>query len=118
MSRLELFKGLSEGNAEGKCTHYAYALKVLLDAAGIESRYVRGYANDGHAWLIVRADGKWGNVDPTWGDMDTNKDNWFFKTDAVFAKTHKVSACFETAVLCGGFVTCDNADTVEKPVCN
>jgi hypothetical protein len=117
ISGVELFKGLSEKSAKGNCSHYSYALKTLLEVAGIESKDVSGYANGSHEWLVVYADGKWGNVDPTWEDADKNKDNWFFITDAAIAKTHKASICLEDMALYGEYIAYARADIIEKPVC-
>ena len=60
---------------EAVCAGYAYAFQYLLMRAGIESYYVVGEAGEdengdpiGHAWNLVKIDGSWYYVDPTWDD--------------------------------------------------
>ncbi|MDR3767438.1 MAG: S-layer homology domain-containing protein [Butyricicoccus sp.] len=62
------------------CYGYATAMKVLLDACGIENVYIEGWARNGkngsgeqHAWNYVKLDDgtgqtKWYALDPTWDD--------------------------------------------------
>lgn len=60
-------------NKKGVCASYAGSLKLLADAAGLESIVVTGYL-DGtvpHAWNKVNVDGQWQIVD------STNNDNEF-----------------------------------------
>lgn len=62
---------------QGVCRHKALAMKLALEAVGIQSRYVVGEAlnrttrevRGGHAWIeALTADGKRLLVDPTWHD--------------------------------------------------
>lgn len=49
------------------CQGYAVLLYRLALMAGIDARVVTGTANGGgHAWNIVKLDGKWYHVDATW----------------------------------------------------
>ena len=54
----------------GSCNGYATAYLDLLKRAGVDSKYVKGYAGNGeiHAWNYVKIDGKWYHVDVTWDD--------------------------------------------------
>lgn len=55
------------------CEGYAKAMYRLLKTAGIKSYIVEGKANNqAHAWLIVRINGKYTHVDPTWDDPITS----------------------------------------------
>jgi Uncharacterized protein involved in cytokinesis, contains TGc (transglutaminase/protease-like) domain len=82
------YGALVEGKAV--CSGYAAAMDLLLKCAGVESRFVVGYAEssqrqadnsnisadnsrknlkaDNHAWNQVKIDGIWYNVDATWDD--------------------------------------------------
>lgn len=54
-------------NKTAVCQGYAVLLYRLALMAGIETRIVTGTANGGgHAWNIVKLDGKWYHVDATW----------------------------------------------------
>lgn len=52
------------------CQGYARAAQYLLQQLGIPCVIAAGEVHDGvrHAWDIVRADGEWYHMDPTWGD--------------------------------------------------
>lgn len=51
------------------CNGYAKSLQYLLQKLGIQCVLVTGYANnERHAWNIVRINGKYYHIDPTWGD--------------------------------------------------
>ena len=64
-------------HGEGVCQAYAISLHMLLERAGIESRYIIGtiyddWLNEGesgaHAWNMVQLDGSWYHLDATWDD--------------------------------------------------
>lgn len=58
------------------CAGYAKAAQYLLQQSGIQAFYVTGtiVPNGDHGWDIVRIDGKYYHVDPTFGDP-TFRDN-------------------------------------------
>ena len=55
----------------GICLGYATAFQLLLDLAGVECLTVVGASygsTSDHAWNLVRLEGEWYAVDPTWND--------------------------------------------------
>lgn len=84
----------------GVCDSYAKAMYRLLNTAGIETLYVTGNAIDGdqvifHAWNIVRLDGEYYNLDPTWNDpiiygkpKGETRHTYFNLTDEELSKDH------------------------------
>lgn len=88
------------------CEGYARTLAYLCQRAGLECIYVVGTASyDGtggsssgsafnHAWIKVKIDGQWYNVDPTNNDGMTPGSSYvyynnFLQSDAEFMKDHK-----------------------------
>ena len=59
------------------CQGYAKTMQYLLGKLAVESTLVQGYVNsgEGHSWLIVKMDGNYYHVDPTWGDTSYQFDN-------------------------------------------
>lgn len=64
-------------HGEGVCQAYAISLHMLLERIGLESRYIIGEIHKdqvlegepiGHAWNMVKLDGNWYHLDPTWDD--------------------------------------------------
>lgn len=60
------------------CEGYARTYNLLLNAAGIETCYVR---TDDHAWNIVNIGGKYFHIDSTWDDVMQSY-QWFMLSDA------------------------------------
>lgn len=68
----------SRGDANtAVCDGYSLAYEYLCQQAGLEVTVVLGDAGasttdmGGHAWSMVKVDGKWYEVDSTWDDMGT-----------------------------------------------
>lgn len=58
-------------NGTGICLGYATAFQLLMDLAGVECITVVGASANStldHAWNMVRLEGEWYCVDPTWDD--------------------------------------------------
>lgn len=64
------------------CNGYALTFSTLCAMAGIEAKYVTGYAGEGHAWNEVKVDGKWYCVDTTWDK--TTSANYQFENHKYF----------------------------------
>lgn len=87
-----IYAAISSG--EGKCYHYAEIFYLACIDAGIDAHVITGDANGGgHAWDIVKIDGKWYHADPTWQDGDPNG-NWLLLGDDEISKTHTVNDCY------------------------
>lgn len=58
------------------CAGYARGMQLLLQQYGIQAIYVTGNIidSDGHAWLVVRVDGDYYNVDVTFADRNGEND--------------------------------------------
>ncbi|MBQ5335076.1 MAG: leucine-rich repeat protein [Oscillospiraceae bacterium] len=54
-----------EGIGEAVCAGYATAYSMLLASADIESHRIHG---SGHEWNVVKIDGEYYQIDPTWDD--------------------------------------------------
>ena len=70
---------------KGVCAGYSNLLVALCEAAGIQAFKVDGFTKDhdgkvspkGHAWCLVRTDGAWGLIDPTWGAGEVSGDKYY-----------------------------------------
>lgn len=77
------------------CQGYAEAFGLFMEALNIPSKMVIGTANGGgHAWNIVKVNGKWYQIDVTWDDPvpDTKgyvRYDYFLISDKVMSKDHK-----------------------------
>lgn len=88
------------------CEGYSNLFHALCQEAGIASEVVTGIVKDqngkipaiGHAWNVVRVEGKWHPIDVTWGagglSGDNNKfvknfkDDYFLTEPSVFVQNH------------------------------
>jgi hypothetical protein len=67
------------------CAGYSNLFVALCEAADIQAFKVDGFTKDeagkispeGHSWCIVRADGAWGLIDPTWGAGEVGGDKYY-----------------------------------------
>ncbi len=91
-------------NGQSSCEGYAKAMKYLLDECGIENYLAVGTTEDensavqGHAWNIVKIDGKYYHLDATWDDTEEdsapNRYAYFNITDEEIKVTHDVEERF------------------------
>ena len=74
------------------CDGYSSALKMLLNAAGIESLVIYGDSLDvPHAWNQVKIDGEWFNMDVTWAASIGKGEvyyGYFCAPDSIFLLDH------------------------------
>ena len=89
------------------CQGYAKTLQYLCQKTGIPAMLVTGTVDgQGHAWDLVRMDGAWYYVDPTWGDASYRRTEqegypqeafpavnyeYFCVTTGQIARTHRIS---------------------------
>lgn len=83
----------------GVCGGYAESMQLLLNLAGVECHWIAGEAgtpgNTGlHAWNIVKIDGEYYQLDPTWDDPVPDLGNriilnYFNISDDEISKDHK-----------------------------
>ena len=71
------------------CAGYARAFQYLMQQLGIPCYYCTGFAGEDHAWNIVRLAGEYYNVDVTWDDTAELTHDYFNRTDAEYAPTHR-----------------------------
>lgn len=84
-------------NREAVCLGYAATFQLLTELAGLESMTVVGVAEmtEDHGWAMVRLNGEWYCVDPTWdasayefGTMDGREWCYFNVTSDYMVRTH------------------------------
>lgn len=64
-----------------QCAGYAKAMFYMCEQLGVEVTHVAGHRvkdNASHAWVKVKLDGKWYNIDLTWDDPMGKDDKTFF----------------------------------------
>ena len=84
------------GIGEAVCEGYARAYKMLLETAGIESYCVcDDLPAGGHAWNIVKVEGKYYQCDATWGDKGSGNPTeyqYFLTTNAKMKNLHSTTS--------------------------
>lgn len=72
------------------CEGYARTMQLLLSCADMECRLINGEAGGTvHMWNLVRVDGNWYHLDPTWNDEGAVvRYDYFNVSDAVIQKDH------------------------------
>lgn len=93
------------------CQGYAIAYEYLMKQIGIDCEYVRGTSQDqGHAWNILKIDGKYYHVDVTWSDPYGNSlsnvsYDYYLLSDAEISNDHVIDVADHT---CPDSYTGDN----------
>lgn len=92
-------------NGRSVCQGYAKAFQLLCQRAQLPALLVTGKVNgQGHAWNLVRVDGQWYYVDPTWGDASYRQEetgypqsaypavnyDYFCVTTQQLSRTHEI----------------------------
>ncbi|MGE7843684.1 transglutaminase domain-containing protein [Lysinibacillus sp. NPDC093712] len=78
----------------GVCQGYALLAHTLLQKLGFETQYIVGYVGkEGHAWNLVKLDGKWYHLDTTWNDPVPDRNGairyqYFLVDDRTMARDH------------------------------
>lgn len=89
-----MYNLLTEG--KGQCIAYALAYARLLSLVGVDSEIISSEKMN-HAWLKVKIDGEYYNVDPTWDDPVEDKPGhvqhtYFLHSDEAFQSGTNFSA--------------------------
>ena len=79
--------------SRGICSGFARAFKTLMDEANIECMYISGFLKEdlknGHIWDLVKLDGQYYHVDPTWGIKDNGvRVDKLLQPDSIMKETH------------------------------
>ena len=81
-------------NKTAVCQGYATLFYRLALEAGVDCRYVTGFAGENHAWNLVKLDGRYYWVDSTW-DSEAVTYQYFLKSSGDFWD-HQPDARYET----------------------
>lgn len=98
-----IYNALKQGR--GQCTHYSLLFYEIGKRSGLNVRIVTGDGRngrmwEGHMWCIVRAGGKWYQVDPCWADQGKSiSTTWIMrsKDHRTFKSTHRLDREYKTA---------------------
>lgn len=76
-------------NGVAVCEGYACAAKLMLNELGIPCDIQVGTCTDGggHAWNLVQLDGQWYQMDVTWNDGSSDRDDYLLVTDDYMRKS-------------------------------
>lgn len=76
-------------NGVAVCEGYACAAKLLLNELGIPCDIQVGTCTGGggHAWNLVQLDGQWYQMDITWNDGSSDRDDYLLVTDDYMRKS-------------------------------
>lgn len=71
------------------CEGYACAAKLILNGCGVECDIEVGNClnGGGHAWNLVKIDGKWYQLDVTWDDQSKDRSDYLLVTDEYMKKS-------------------------------
>lgn len=101
---------------KGVCQGYALLSLKMLQLLGIEAKYIVGYVGaEGHAWNLVKLDGQWYHLDPTWDDPVPDRAGvvryeYFLVDDKTLARDHSwIESDYPTATS-KRFAAMHNAD--------
>lgn len=74
------------------CDAYSMLLSKMLTNQGYENILVIGEANGEHIWNMVKLDGAWYNIDPTWGDSVNQEiqERFFLVSDTVLRENNHI----------------------------
>jgi len=102
-------------NGASVCQGYAKTLQYLLQKVGITCEMVSGTVDNGsttssHAWNIVKVNGNWYYVDPTWGDSSF--------TGSLPGDTEVVNYAYLCVTTSDLATTHTTDEVVELPECN
>jgi uncharacterized protein YjdB len=79
---------LASPDRKAVCDGYSAGFEMIMDSLNIDSMVIAGLSKGGgHAWNIVKLDGRWYEVDTTWASgHDTDEHiRWFNRTTAEFS---------------------------------
>lgn len=84
------YGALVEGKAV--CEGYARSVELLLSYADMSSALVRGDSEgQRHMWNVVKVEGNWYHLDPTWNDSRDQKEYFYFNlSEKQISEDHKL----------------------------
>ena len=93
-------------NGTGVCNSYSRAFELIATACNLPCKRVTGTARGGgHAWNLVKMDGKWYQMDLTWNDTGGDRHLYFGLTDTLIGHDHS-----NMYIVGGDSIVCDAMD--------